>query len=228
MGAVLHVISDRQKQAAPIHHALLQAAKGGADIIQIREKKTPAAEIYELCSLIQSELANMSNRSQLFVNDRLDVALAIGAQGVHLAARSLPIPIAKVVLAKAAFSGVVGVSVHSLDEALIAERAGADYITFGHIYASESHCGEPARGLWALQRVVDAVKIPVVAIGGINPQNVVPVLDTGCSGIAVIGAVVHQLNPLAAVLRLKEQMAKAHIKPKFPFPLGGESYATNV
>ncbi|MCL6594494.1 MAG: thiamine phosphate synthase, partial [Alicyclobacillus sp.] len=85
------------------------------------------------------------------------------------------------------------------------------------IYASESHPGVPPRGLLALQRVVEAVEIPVIAIGGVNPHNVGAVLATGCAGVAVIGAILNHPDPEAATAALKEQMTKAPGAPKVPF-----------
>jgi thiamine-phosphate pyrophosphorylase len=155
----------------------------------------------------------------LFVNDRVDVAMAVGASGVHLAAKSLPIPAVKQLVARASWPGLVGCSVHSLEAALVAAAAGADYITFGHVYASESHPGLPPRGVRELARIVEAVEIPVIAIGGIDASNVEPVLETGCAGVAVIGAVLGQDDPQRAAHRLKERMARVNVRPKRPFPL---------
>lgn len=225
MAAVLHVISDRQNLQIPLPEALYQAASGGADVIQIREKKLPASETFSLCSSFRTQLEDLVHAPRLFVNDRVDIALATPADGVHLAAKSLPIAVAKSVLSAAKWKGIVGISVHSLEEAIAAEKQGADYITFGHIFASESHKGQPPRGVSALQRIVDSVHIPVIAIGGISVQNIGPVLETGCSGIAVIGSVLYQKSPYDAVQKLKEQMDKSTVTPKFAFPIGGSSRA---
>jgi thiamine-phosphate diphosphorylase len=218
VAAVLHVISDRQNLQIPLAEALESAARGGPDVIQIREKRMPAAEIYAFCSVFRSVLEGIVQPPQLFVNDRVDIAIATPTNGVHLAAKSLPIRVAKSTLSKAGWRGVIGISVHNLGEALAAEKEGADYITFGHIFASESHKGQPPRGLIALERVVDAVEIPVIAIGGITPLNVAPVLSTGCSGVAVIGAVMHQKIPYDAVQKLREQINKSTTTPKYIFP----------
>ncbi len=228
MAAVLCVISDRQNLKIPLSEALCQAAKGGADVIQIRDKKLPASEIFAICSSLWSKIENLQHAPELFVNDRVDIAIASHLGGVHLAAKSLPIRVAKSVLREANWQGTVGVSVHSLDEAVTAEEHGADYITYGHIFASESHRGEPPRGLSALARIVDAVNIPVIAIGGIQVQNIGPVLSTGCSGVAVIGAVMHQDYPYDAVQKLKEQIYKSTTKPKFLFPTGGRTHAKSI
>lgn len=221
MQPVLHVVSDRSRKPIDLKQTLLQVAQGGADVIQIREKKAPAAETYALCKSLQTEFRSLHRPPSLFVNDRVDVAMAVHARGVHLASRSLPLEAARYVQEQALWQCILGVSVHNLEEALQAAEAGADYITFGHIYASESHQGEPPRGLQALRRVVEAVEIPVIAIGGIDVTNVAPVLDTGCSGVAVIGAVLYHSNPRLATEQLVAEMRKADTKPKHCFPLGG-------
>lgn len=217
MHAVLHVISDRTRHRRPLLETLVLAAKGGADVIQIREKKAPAGETYDVVLQLQEVLKSQLLKPALFVNDRVDVALSAQLEGVHLAAKSLPLQAVRALRRRAAWSGKIGCSVHSLEEALAAEEFGADYVTFGHIYASESHPGLPPRGVHALRRVVNALSIPVIAIGGIDRTNVDPVLETGCSGIAVIGAILNAEDPLEATRMLKETMARSRHAPKAVF-----------
>lgn len=214
MKAVLHVISDRNRHRLPILDALVQAAKGGADVLQIRDKKAPAAETYALVGQLQQRLYTAEIAPDLLVNDRTDIAIAADLTGVHLAAKSLPIAVVAMLRDRAGWSGSIGCSVHSFDEAVEAQHAGADYVTFGHIFTSESHPGVPPRGLRELRRIVDALSIPVMAIGGIDQTNVGAVLDTGCSGIAVIGAVLDTDNPLAATQTLKQAMEQTATQPK--------------
>lgn len=217
MDAVLHVISDRNRHRLPLLEALAESARGGADVIQIREKKAPASETYELVRALQQICTEERLSSRILVNDRVDIALSAGIAGVHLAAKSLPIPAAAQLRRQIGWSGMIGCSVHSLDEAIRAQGAGADYVTFGHVFASESHPGLPPRGLYALRRVTEALSIPVIAIGGIDRANVGAVLETGCSGVAVIGSVLNAEDPLAAVKRLKEAMKRSGSSPKVPF-----------
>lgn len=208
MQTILHVVSDRGRHVLPFEQSLVAAAEGGADVIQIREKKAPAADTYALALALRAAFAKLPQRPQLYVNDRIDIAIAADLDGVHLAARSLPIAAAVRLRDRAGWRGQIGVSVHSLEEAVEAASAGADYVTFGHVFASESHRGEAPRGLFALERVVKAVQVPVIAIGGIDATNVAPVLATGAKGVAVIGAVVAQSDPRAAAQRLKAAMAR--------------------
>lgn len=218
MSAVLHVVSDRGRNQLPLEQALLEAAKGGADILQIRDKKAPARETYELCQTVQKSVRELGLKAQIFVNDRADIALAAGLQGIHLANRSLPVTAVRSLAQHSQWQPVIGVSVHSLDEALAAQDAGANYVTFGHIYASESKRGLPPRGIFALERIVSKLDIPVVAIGGIDKSNAAPVLETGVSGIAVIGAVLGSQTPRELTESLKSEMEKTRVQPKIPFP----------
>lgn len=219
MKAVLHVISDRNRHRIPLFEALSKAAEGGADVIQIREKKAPAAETYGMILELQQQLRLHGLATKVFVNDRVDIGIAAQLDGVHLAAKSLPIQVVKQLRMQTGWSGLIGCSIHTLDEAIAAEQSGADYVTFGHVYASESHPGLAPRGIQSLHRVVDALSIPVIAIGGIDGTNLGAVLDTGCSGIAVIGAVLDANDPLVATRQLKDQMTKTGTHPKIPFKL---------
>lgn len=223
MSAVLHVISDRTRHRLPLLETLVLAAQGGADVIQIREKKAPAAETYKFAIQLQEALEGQMPKPALFVNDRVDVAMSAHLSGVHLAAKSLPLSATHELRLQAKWFGKIGCSVHSLEEALAAEQAGADYVTFGHIYASESHPGVPPRGLHALRRVVDALSIPVIAIGGIDHANVDPVLATGCSGVAVIGAILKAESPLDATRRLRDSMLRLNRVPKVEFQIKKEA-----
>jgi thiamine-phosphate diphosphorylase len=218
LSTVLHVISDRARSHTPLLDALVSAAKGGADILQIREKKLPAAELYHFCVDLTQRLEQEDVYPGVFINDRVDVAMATSSRGVHLASKSLPISVVKRLLSRHGVDLFIGCSVHSVEEAIEAAEGGADYVTFGHIYASESHPNLPPRGVNQLARVVEAVSIPVIAIGGIDATNVGPVLETGCSGVAVIGGVIGQANPERAAYNIKNQMQKCTVRPKVLFP----------
>jgi thiamine-phosphate pyrophosphorylase len=155
--------------------------------------------------------ATQQRDAQLAINDRLDVALAVGADGVHLAGQSLPVEAA---VRLAAGRILVGRSVHELDEAVAAAAAGADYLTFGHVFPTTSHPGVPPRGLAELRAIVEAVDVPVVAIGGITVDNLADVLQTGCAGIAVISAILADANPQLAAARLRGAMDSSPHRPK--------------
>ncbi len=218
MRAVLHVLSDRQRSAGSLLHVLAETVAGGADIVQIRDKRAPAAELFALCTAVGERVERDRLPARVFVNDRLDIALAANLAGVHLAARSLPVAAACSVRQRAGWSGLVGVSVHSVEEAVAAASQGADYVTYGHIYASESHRGQPPRGVRALARVVESVAVPVVAIGGVDASNIDAVLETGCAGVAVIGAVLAVADPRGATEKLRAALERSRVRPYCPFP----------
>ena len=217
MSAILHVVSDRQRCKLPIAQALLESARGGADVIQIREKRAPAMETFSLTKQLQARCKRLGLETAFIMNDRFDIALAANMDGVHLAAKSLPIDVVAGLRREYRWRGRIGCSVHSLEEALVAEQGGADYVTFGHIYASGSHPNLPPRGVMALRRIVDRVNIPVIAIGGIDVANLEAVLDTGCSGIAIIGAILDTESPREQSEKIKRIMETSPSAPKVPF-----------
>jgi thiamine-phosphate pyrophosphorylase len=158
--------------------------------------------------------AARQHRAHLAINDRLDVALAVGADGVHLAAQSLPVDAA---VSLAAGRALVGRSVHGLDEAIRVAEAGVDYVTFGHVFPTSTHPGLPPRGLSELHAIVQAVDIPVLAIGGITVENLDDVLATGCAGVAVISAILSNPDPCEAAARLRRALDGSTHQPRIPW-----------
>jgi thiamine-phosphate diphosphorylase len=134
---------------------------------------------------------------------------------VHLAGQSLPVA-AAVRLAEQRL--LVGRSVHDLEDARAAAQGGADYLTFGHVFPTASHEGVPPRGLAQLAEIVQAVEVPVLAIGGITVRNLDQTLATGCAGIAVISAILADANPRTAAARLREALDASPYTPRRPFP----------
>ena len=163
------------------------AAVAGVDWIQIREKTLSGRELFNLVSEAIAATAQFGTR--ITVNDRLDVALAAGAEGVHLGAQSLPTD--TVVNWRRAgnvpASFLIGVSCHSLDDAVAAEQAGADYIFFGPVFPTPSKVRfGPPQGPDKLAAVCTNVKMPALAIGGIDQENAAECVCTGAAGIAAI------------------------------------------
>jgi thiamine-phosphate pyrophosphorylase len=178
------------------------AARGGAGAIQLREKDLSARELYALGARLQTLLAPYN--VPLLINDRLDVALALDAAGVHLAGHSLPPAQARRVLGP---TKLLGVSTHSVEDARQAMDEGADFIVFGPVYETPSKLAYgPPQGLQLLTVVTQAVTIPVLAIGGIEPSNVSQVLQAGAYGIALIRAVLAAPDPAAASRQLSLQL----------------------
>ncbi len=201
--AQLHLITDRRRCRGDLG-AVVRHALAGVDWVQVREKAAPAAELYRLVTALAP--ACRAAHVGLLVNDRVDVALVAGADGVHLATKSLPVAAARRLLGR---GRLVGCSVHSLQEAVDAARAGADYVTFGNVFTTASHPGFPPKGLDMLRAVVQGVDVPVVAVGGITPDNLADVLATGCAGIAVIGAILEAPDPAAAALAFRQVLERA-------------------
>ncbi|MBZ5603628.1 MAG: thiamine phosphate synthase [Acidobacteriia bacterium] len=151
-----------------------------ADWIQVRDKELPARELH---ALVKQVIAKVP-QSKVIVNTRMDVALAAGAAGVHLPAHSIE-PSRFRTIAPPGF--LIGVSCHSVDEVRAAEQEGADYVVFGPVFAPLSKASDLSpRGLARLSEAVRAVKIPVLALGGITRDNAIPCQHAGAAGIAAI------------------------------------------
>lgn len=176
-----------------------QAASSGVDIIQIREKDLSAKQLCQLVSTISNKLKNTN--TTLLVNDRLDVALSCGANGIHLPSSSLPIKAVRKYVGK---DFIVSVSTHSIQEASLAAESGASFVLFSPIFDTPSKriYGKPL-GLELLRQVVKTVSCPVIALGGINRENAKSVLDCGALGLAAIRLFVESSNLVELVNELK-------------------------
>lgn len=202
----LYVISDPVLARGRSHVEVVRAAlEGGADAVQIRDKSSTA---YNL-SLISAEIQPLARKfgAAFFVNDRVDVALLAGADGVHVGQEDLPAREARRLLPR---PRLIGVSAGTPEEARRAEREGADYVGVGPVFgtASKPDAGEPL-GLERLARIAAAVGIPVVAIGGITQENVAQVFVAGASGAAVVSAVVGADDIAAAARGIKRTILEA-------------------
>ena len=209
----LHLVTEPRKRADELVRSVALALDGGVDWVQLRDKSASAAALFTEAKQLQTVVRQ--HRARLAVNDRLDVALEVGADAVHLAAQSLPVDNA---VHLASHQLLVGRSVHDLDEAIKAARDGADYITFGHVFPTSTHPRVPPRGLAQLQIIVEAVDIPVLAIGGITVANLDQVLSTGCAGVAVISAILSDDDPCRAAASLRRELDASTHQPRHPFP----------
>jgi thiamine-phosphate pyrophosphorylase len=202
----LYVISDPVLARGRSHVEVVRAAlEGGADAVQIRDKSSTA---YNL-SLISAEIQPLARKfgAAFFVNDRVDVALLTGADGVHLGQEDLPAREARRLLPR---PRLIGISASTPEEARRAEREGADYVGVGPVFgtATKPDAGEPL-GLDRLATIAAAVGIPVVAIGGITQENVAQVFAAGAGGAAVVSAVVGADDIAAAARGIKRTIAEA-------------------
>jgi thiamine-phosphate pyrophosphorylase len=208
----LHLVTEPRKRAEDLIQAVALALEGGVDWVQLRDKSASAASMFALAKELQPLTRQLGSR--LAINDRLDVALAAQADGVHLAGQSLPVAEA---VQLASGRVLVGRSVHSLDEAIQAAEEGADYVTFGHVFPTTTHPGVPPRGLTQLEAIVRAIDVPVLAIGGITPDNLDDVLATGCGGVAVISAILSSPDPRDAAARLRRALDQSLHQPRTPW-----------
>ena len=205
----LALVTDRRLCRGPsLAEAVAQAVEGGANLVQLREKDLPAADLLALAERLR---AVTQDRALLVVNDRLDVALACDAEGVHLPEQGLPVEAARR-LAGQGF--VIGRSVHSVAEAVRAQEEGADYVQVGAIFASRSHPGQAPAGLGLLETVVAAVSIPILAVGGITAANVGEAMRAGAGGVAVISAILSAPSQRDAARELTRAMAAVGAKAR--------------
>jgi thiamine-phosphate pyrophosphorylase len=191
----LYVVTDRQQTAGRPLRAVVEAAlRGGARAFQLREKDLPPRDLYPLAKEMRQ--LTQPYDARLLINDRIDVALAVNADGVHLTTTSLPARVARQLLGP---ERLIGVSTHSLAEAQEAAEGGADFLVFGPIFFTPSKApyGEPV-GLEPLRAVRAVVELPILAIGGVKKANLEQVIAAGADGIAVISAIIAADDPTAA------------------------------
>lgn len=191
----LYLVTDRhQTQARPLRDVIEECLGAGLRAVQLREKDLGAGELLALAQPIRRETRRVGAR--LFINDRVDVALAVEADGVQRGHSSLPVSAIRFAVGERL---MVGASVHGLEEARSVEREGADFILFGPVYDTPSKrpYGEP-QGLEALQEIVRTVKAPVFAIGGVTAERVAEIRKTGAHGVAVISAILSAGRPSEA------------------------------
>ena len=191
----LYLVTDRGQTAGrDLLWALEQALAGGVRAVQLRENDLGGRELFVLAEKIKTLCERY--RASLFVNDRIDVALGVDADGVHLGGTSMPVRAARELLRE---KKLIGVSTHSVQEAKEAEQEGADFILFGPVYFTPSKAvyGKP-QGLGPLKEVVEKISLPVYAIGGIKRENIAEVKASGVQGVALISAVLSSADPRAA------------------------------
>lgn len=199
MDLSLYVITDEKIGLGRSHLFLAEEAlKGGATVIQLRDKEKSGRELYKIG--VKLRKITKEYNALFIINDRLDIALAVGADGVHLGMNDLPISVARRI---AGNNFIIGASVSSPEEAILAEKEGADYISAQSIFETSSKDDVKVIGLEGLKTIVKVSSLPVIAIGGINRDNVRDVMKTGIKGIAVISAVVSREDVRSATEELK-------------------------
>lgn len=200
-----HVLTDTDLQKNFSHSELAaMAIRGGADTVQFRQKQGSTRELIETARVIKNICAKEG--VPLIINDRIDIAIAIDADGVHLGQDDFPISIAREVLGE---DKVIGGSAGDLEEARKCLDEGADYIGFGPVYATTSkEDAGPATGILKIKRVMEQIHLPFIGIGGIEARNVRELMEAGLHGIAVIAAVCCSENPEQAAREIREALGR--------------------
>lgn len=194
----LYLCTDRRLMTSPTIEASVESAlRGGTTVIQLREKDCSSREFYEL-GLRVKKITERYN-APLIINDRVDIALAVGAAGVHVGQGDLPCKVVREIVGP---DMIVGVSAATLEEAVQAEEDGADYLGVGAMYATATKTDTRPVSMEELLKIRAAVKIPIVVIGGINKQTLGNFKGTGVDGLAVVSAIVAQPDPEAAAREL--------------------------
>lgn len=197
----LHVITDEVLQTRYSHQELAGlAAAGGADAIQLREKRQhTTAELMQVASRIAEDCS--STGALFVVDDYVDVAAAVGAPAVHLGRNDLPVAVARRILGEDA---IIGGTANSLEEAVRVAAGPVDYLGVGPIFGTKSKANPaPVMGLDTLRLIVEACPVPIIAIGSITPESVPDVLATGAHGVAVLSGIVCQPDPTEATRRYR-------------------------
>ncbi len=195
----LYVITDEEINPGRTHVEIAQAAiAGGANIIQIRDKNATDRAFYEAALAIRKLTRDAG--ALFFVNDRVHIAAAIGADGVNVGQSDMPVSAVRAVLGPKA---IIGLSCTSVEQSIEAQKLGADYIGFGPIFSTSTKLDAgPVSGLTMLREVCERVTVPVVAIGGIGLSNIAEVASTKAASAAVVSAVVCALDMISATIEL--------------------------
>jgi len=192
---LLYLITDRQL-ASPrrLSDVVADAVKAGVRAVQLREKDLPPRSLLEVAT--QLRRVTEAEGALLFINDRIDVAVAVGADGIHLPSRSVPVDVVRRLVGPRTW---IGVSTHSLDDVRVAVDGGANFVTFGPVFPTPSKLpyGQPV-GLEKLAEAARYSSLPVFAVGGITPDRIASVLATGAFGVAMISEIMSKRDTLSA------------------------------
>jgi thiamine-phosphate pyrophosphorylase len=201
----LYLVTDRKLAGnRPIEQVVAEAIKGGVTIVQLREKDLGNEQFLQQARSLKSITDRMG--VPLIINDRIDIAMACGAGGVHLGQNDMSCAEARAIAGKQL---VIGISVSIPEEAILAEEAGADYLGVSPVFptATKTDTSSPA-GLDGLLAIRKAVRIPLVGIGGINESNAGEVIRAGADGVAVVSAVMAAHDPELAAMRIRSAMRR--------------------
>ena len=186
----LYLVTDKSDDVEKFLNTIEEAIKGGVSVVQIREKTADTLDFYTLALKVKKITDKYS--VPLIINDRVDVALAVDADGVHVGQSDMPCDVTRKLIGP---DKILGVSAATIPEAKKAERDGANYIGTGAIFPTATKDDAPKITKKDLTDIVDSINIPVVAIGGINLDNAFKLKDTGIKGLSVVSAIMSSQNP---------------------------------
>ncbi len=195
----LYLITDR-KQCSNLEWTIQQSLEGGLRLVQLREKDLSSRELFGL-ALNLRKLTRKYN-ALLIINDRLDVALAVQADGIHVGNGSLPIYNLKNIMTQINRKILIGYSSHSLEEAEDIQNQGVDWITFSPIFETKSKSYGIPQGLTNLEEMTQHIKIPIYALGGVNQSNIPSLLNTKIHGVAMISEIITSQDPKQTTVNL--------------------------
>lgn len=194
------ILDPEQTQGRAARAVLHELLEGGVTLLQLRVKSLGPRDFLDLAQQARAE--TQAHGCKLIVNDRIDIALACDADGIHLGQDDLPFAAGRKLMGRK----IVGISTHDLEQAIEAERNGADYIGFGPMFGTTTKAtGYAARGVEMLRQIRTAVKLPVVAIGGITEQNVQQVWQAGANSAAIISDILKAEDIPSKVKRILRQ-----------------------
>jgi len=214
---MLCYITDRRAlEPQPLLPRIIDAIQAGVDLIQIREKDITTRELVRLVESAVGRARGTESRivvPRIVVNDRLDVALAVGAAGVHLGTRSLPAKEARACVPPELMKTfLIGVSCHSVQDAVDADAAGADYVVLGPIFPTPSKLAYgPPLGLAVLREAASGVRLPILALGGVTVERVKACLEAGATGIAGISVFQNCDSLEERVRELRREFGKEYV-----------------
>ncbi len=200
----VYLVTDRDLlKGRNLTEVIEEAILGGTSIVQLREKYASSLEFYE----VAKEVKKITDKYNvpLIINDRIDIALAIDASGVHLGQSDIPCSIARKILPK---GKIIGVSAHNLKEAEKALKDGADYLGCGAVFNTSTKKDVTTLSYEGLKEITDNINIPIVAIGGINENNIITLKGSGINGVAVVSSIIGKENVKGASEKLKELVKK--------------------
>lgn len=200
----LYLVTNNSEDEEKFLNIIEESIKGGVSVVQLREKNAETLDFYNLALKVK-EITRKYN-VPLIINDRIDIALAIDAEGIHVGQSDMPAEIARKIIGK---NKILGVSAATIPEATKAQEDSADYLGVGAVYPTKTKNDASSVTKKELKEIVESVNIPVVAIGGITQDNAHELNDSGISGLSVVSAIMNAENPkIASENLLKEFKAK--------------------